>query len=96
MNKPSNINNIANLLIVIEGAIEYILMHFNAGNCNSMLLQGQGLYINSVSSCSALYLGGGIRTLGSFISAKRYSSWYVTSYIFAFVYVKTGIYRICL
>nr|CAB3458512.1 unnamed protein product [Digitaria exilis] len=59
----------------LQGGLEYILMHFNAGNCNSMLLQGQGLYINSVSSRIALYLGGGIRALGSFIYAKRYSSW---------------------
>ena len=54
-------------------------MHFNAGNCNSMLLQGWGFYINSVSSRIALYLGRGIGALGSFIYAKRYSSWYGTS-----------------
>ena len=59
-------------------------MHFNAGNCNSMLLQGWGFYINSVSSRIALYLGRGIGALGSFIYAKRYSSWYGTSLLLTF------------
>uniref|UniRef100_A0A453L970 Uncharacterized protein n=2 Tax=Aegilops tauschii subsp. strangulata TaxID=200361 RepID=A0A453L970_AEGTS len=54
---------------------QYVLIYLNAGNCNSLLLKGRGPSINSVSSCSALYLGGGIGTLGSFISSKRYSSW---------------------
>ncbi|KAM3386252.1 hypothetical protein ACQJBY_009713 [Aegilops geniculata] len=53
---------------------QYVLIYLNAGNCNSLLLKGRGPSINSVSSCSALYLGGGIGTLGSFISSKRYSS----------------------